>query len=514
MTTERYHKNLTVPTGTVDLIVDTDAYNGIDDQFAVSYVLSLPEKFNLFGITAAPFYNETVKSLANGMEESYYEVMKLLTLTRNEALADRVIMGAKSYLPSASASAESEAADLIISQAKKHTADHPLYILALGPPTNIASAFLKEPGITGSCVVVWCNGDHPAGFNVKQDPFAASVLSSCGVPLVRIPAANSFHVTKAELETHLVGRNPIAHYLASNALTGQQPGAFGSVSAFAWLLGIIDRDAIAADLFSRLGNRNIKMDLTGYKLVFEDDFDQGILDPEKWEHRRCGPSRCGYKATNNARVENGNLILSYGYCEDGDFGPGWYGADLHITKRYTRGYFECRCICNDPYPSNFWSAFWLQARGPYTPHISRGGPGSAEVDVMEATRVHQPNDPEDVRSGAPGMESNIHVTGMKHAPYTFPGHNTQHPFPIRAHIPDAYTAYHTYALEWTREVYRFFVDGICILETDWGDGVSEVDLEVCVSICDPLTAPKDKSLTGEMLIDYIRIWQKDEDIGQ
>ena len=131
---------------------------------------------------------------------------------------------------------------------------------------------------------------------------------------------------------------------------------------------------------------------------------------------------------------------------------------------------------------------------------------------MEAFRKHLPSDPEGVRSGHPGAEVNVHVTGMKNPPYTFPNHGTEHPFPIRFDLPDCFTNYHTYALEWTKEVYRFFVDGICILETAWGDGVSEVDNEVCVSICVALNEPEDKTLTGEMIDDYVKFWQKEEDI--
>lgn len=492
----------------IDMIIDTDTHNGFDDRFTVSYILACPDRFNLVGITAAPFFNDAVKSAAMGMEESFYEIMKILTLFRLESLASQVFMGAADFLQNASVPNESTAADFIISEAKKHTPDAPLYILSLGPATNIASALLLEPSIANNCVVVRYSGI--ADFNIQQDNRAAQAIASSGVSVIDCNAA--CFVTKQELEDHLYAKNPVAHYLASNALALTQFDVLSAVRTASILLGISDRDAVAADLFARLGWQTKQLDLSDYKLVFEDDFSGDSIDDEKWEPRRSGPSRCGFKGPHNFRVENGNLVLHYDYQENGVFGPGWYGADLHIKKRYTRGYFECRCICNETYPSGFWSAFWLQAHGPYTPEISQGGPGSAEIDVMEAQRKHLVNDPDEVRSGIPGAEANIHVTGMKHPPYTFPGHGTEHPFPIRMDLSDCFTAYHTYALEWTKEIYRFFVDGICILETTWGDGVSEVDNEVCVSICDPVTAPEDKSLTGEMWIDYVKIWQKEEDI--
>ncbi|MBR4940781.1 MAG: nucleoside hydrolase [Clostridia bacterium] len=564
MTLEQFHKNLTPPSGPVDVILDTDAFNEIDDQFALSYMLANSNKLNVLGITAAPFFNNNSFSPADGMERSFYEIMKLLTLAGREDLAKNVYMGAKNYLPSESLPAESDAADFIAAQAALHTPEKPLYVVAIGAITNVASALLKDPDIAEKCVIVWLGGhshDWPFGcseFNMVQDIAAARVVFASGAPLVQLPCAgivDHFYVTKPELEYWLMGKNPLSTYLAGNTIEAAESYASGrpwsrviwDVTAVAWLLNgegrfmsdrlvpapipeydrryafdpqrhfmkyvwRIDRDALMADLFAKLGSRVVKMDLSDYKLVFEDDFNGDALDTDKWEFRHKGKTGCGFDGTENVRVENGNLIIKTGYFENGEFGPGWYGADLHIKKRFRRGYFECRCICNDPLPTNFWSAFWLQARGPYTPEISRGGVGGAELDVMESCRVWQLSDEEGVRTGTPGVEANIHVTGAENVPYTFPGHTTQHPFPIRTHLPDCYTQYHTYALEWTEDVYRFYVDGNCTLETSWADGVSTQDQEVCVSICAPSAEPKDRSAWGEMTVDYVRVWQKEEDI--
>ena len=39
-----YEKNLRHPEGRVDVVLDTDAFNEIDDQFAISYLVHVPEK--------------------------------------------------------------------------------------------------------------------------------------------------------------------------------------------------------------------------------------------------------------------------------------------------------------------------------------------------------------------------------------------------------------------------------------------------------------------------------------
>ena len=73
-----------VPTGMTDVILDTDAFNEIDDQFAIAYMLRSKEKLNVKGICAAPFYNSNSDSPKDGMEKSFNEINKLLDLM-NEA---------------------------------------------------------------------------------------------------------------------------------------------------------------------------------------------------------------------------------------------------------------------------------------------------------------------------------------------------------------------------------------------------------------------------------------------
>ena len=62
------------PKGKVDVILDTDTYNEIDDQFALAYLIKSKEKLNLQAIYAAPFYNHHSSGPKDGMEKSYKEV--------------------------------------------------------------------------------------------------------------------------------------------------------------------------------------------------------------------------------------------------------------------------------------------------------------------------------------------------------------------------------------------------------------------------------------------------------
>ena len=70
MNREQYLKNLSIPKGPVDVVLDTDAFNEIDDQFAIAYLLRSEDKLDTKAIYAAPFLNSKVSSAAEGMEKN------------------------------------------------------------------------------------------------------------------------------------------------------------------------------------------------------------------------------------------------------------------------------------------------------------------------------------------------------------------------------------------------------------------------------------------------------------
>jgi inosine-uridine nucleoside N-ribohydrolase len=97
----------------------------------------------------------------------------------------------------------------------------PLYVLAIGAITNVASAILLAPEIIRRIVVVWLGGEPyywptASQFNLKQDVPAAQVVFDSGVPLVHIPCKNvSEHLrtTLPEMRTYVKGQGAIGDYL-------------------------------------------------------------------------------------------------------------------------------------------------------------------------------------------------------------------------------------------------------------------------------------------------------------
>ena len=52
-----YMKRLRRPIGQIDVVLDTDAYNEIDDLYALAYMIRSSDRLNVKGIMAAPFYS-------------------------------------------------------------------------------------------------------------------------------------------------------------------------------------------------------------------------------------------------------------------------------------------------------------------------------------------------------------------------------------------------------------------------------------------------------------------------
>ena len=254
MTNEQRIKNLLVPQGSVDVFLDTDAYNEIDDQFAISYLLKWKEKLNTKAIYAAPFLNSNSVSPKDGMEKSYDEIFKLLSLLDEKV---DVFKGSEKYLDNENTPVISSAAQDLAERVKNYSPQNPLYVVAIGAITNIASAILLNPEVAQNSVVIWLGGHalhyhHTKEFNMYQDVAAARVVMQSGVPFVQLPCigvVSNFTVSKPELEFWLKGKNPLADYLAENTLKQADSYAKGTawtrviwdVTAVAWLLNDSER---------------------------------------------------------------------------------------------------------------------------------------------------------------------------------------------------------------------------------------------------------------------------------
>jgi purine nucleosidase len=208
------------PTRPIHMVLDTDTYNEIDDQFAIAYALLSPERITVEAIYAAPFHNDRSTGPADGMRKSYEEILRLLE-RMGRPHADFVYTGATEWLSGSDQPVHSPAVDDLIARAMIDRAD-PLYVVAIGAPTNVASALLLKPEISSRVVVVWLGGNAtywPTAneFNLKQDLHASRVLFDSGVPLVLVPClpvTDHLCTTEAEIDRFVKGRGLLGNYLS------------------------------------------------------------------------------------------------------------------------------------------------------------------------------------------------------------------------------------------------------------------------------------------------------------
>ena len=156
--TESLLRRLTKPKGKIDVVLDTDTYNELDDQFALSYMMKNSDKLNVKALYAAPFLNDKSVSPKDGMEKSYDEILKLLTLLKREDLKAVTFKGSETYLTDEDTPVLSPAAKDLATRAMDYTPEKPLYVVAIGAITNVASALLLKPEIRDRIVLVWLGG--------------------------------------------------------------------------------------------------------------------------------------------------------------------------------------------------------------------------------------------------------------------------------------------------------------------------------------------------------------------
>ncbi len=204
----------------VPVILDTDTFNEIDDQFALIYAISDP-KINLVGVTAAPFFNELSTGPADGMEKSYREIIRILDVTGQR---DKIpyFRGATEFQPNASIPVVSDAAHFIIKEAKAHAArGEKLFVCAIGAITNVAAAILMAPEITDMIVVIWLGGNpvyftsYTREFNLQGDITAAQTVFDSNVPLIQLPCSEVVEklLTTAEEINRRLPKSPAGDYL-------------------------------------------------------------------------------------------------------------------------------------------------------------------------------------------------------------------------------------------------------------------------------------------------------------
>lgn len=238
------------PNGRLRVVIDTDAANEIDDQFAIVWALLASDRLDVLSVNAAPYahgpylaalrraveqrgddhpessWEEFAAALTDdqvaqattgtpvrdGMERSYHEIERVLRVMGATTPHHR---GATRFFDDTTTPVDCDAVRNLIELV--HASPEPLYVAVLGAPTNVASALVIDPSIAEKLVIVFVAG-YPSGsthvddsFNLVQDRAASNRLFAPDTHLVYLPGyhvAETLSVSLAELQQHAEGRGP------------------------------------------------------------------------------------------------------------------------------------------------------------------------------------------------------------------------------------------------------------------------------------------------------------------
>lgn len=247
------------------------------------------------------------------------------------------------------------------------------------------------------------------------------------------------------------------------------------------------------------------VDLSGYRLVFSDEFDGDCVDTSKWcPHHHEGLRKGGYWSMEQAKVSGGCLRITTEYLKDGKFGEGWYSCGLSTENLFESayGYYECRCKL--PKGKGMWSAFWLFTGSVGT--VTGTGKTGTEIDVFESPYYHMRGKRKNT------VTSNLHYNG-----YFL---KTKYRNVVISRLDnDPYENFNTYGLLWTEEGYSFYVNGVKTGFSAFG-GVSRVP-EYLILSCEVDGAAavptfgwsgkiteNGEDFSAEFAVDYVRVYQK------
>ena len=178
-----------------------------------------------------------------------------------------------------------------------------------------------------------------------------------------------------------------------------------------------------------------------WSLVWADEFDgAGLPDTTKWAYdvggHGWGNNELQYyteRRPENARVEDGHLAITA--RKDTWDGNDYTSARLVSKVDWTYGRFEARAQL--PSGRGTWPAIWmLPTNDTYGPDY---WPDNGEIDIME----HVGYAPDTVHA-------TVHTEAYNHTRGTQRGE--------AVHVPDARSAFNVYAVEWTPDAIRGFVN--------------------------------------------------------
>jgi beta-glucanase (GH16 family) len=245
----------------------------------------------------------------------------------------------------------------------------------------------------------------------------------------------------------------------------------------------------------------------GWTLLWSDEFDRaGAPDPARWSYDVGGKGWGNHELQfytdarrENARVENGRLIIEA--RREPWQGSAYTSARL-VTKGkadWTYGRFEIRARL--PLGRGTWPAIWML---PTVWNLGDGKwPDNGEIDIMEQVGF----DPGTVHASTHSQKHQWR-------------NNTQRTASVA--VPDAGSAFHTYALEWDPEEMRIYVDDQHYFTSkkaggDWTIWPFDRNFYIVLNLAvggdwGGIKGVDDAAFPQRMEVDYVRVYRRESAI--
>ena len=233
------------------------------------------------------------------------------------------------------------------------------------------------------------------------------------------------------------------------------------------------------------------LDLPGWDLIWQDEFDQASPDTSEWELfdlRDSFNQELQYYRPEQITTSNGNLVIT-ATDEPLNFKP-YRSGRMESWREFGFGRFEARIQM--PSGQGFWPAFWLLPETDTTPW-----PTGGEIDILE-NRGSQPN----LVSSAYHFPTNQPNTSQfRFDEYTISGPNNFH------------NSFNTFAVEWEADEMRFFVNGenyhtLTDDQVPIFDTPKKIVLNLAVGGFFGGNPDASTPFPAEMLVDYVRVWER------
>ena len=200
------------PAGRIRVVIDADAANEVDDQYAIALALLSPERLRIEGFVAAHYGD---KGGPDGIEKSAAEIHAVL---EKAGMAGRFPVKRGSHPFRYSGVPEpSEGVDFIVERAMDPAETEPLWVVALGPATDLAAAYLKEPRIKDRVVAFWhgrTQWPHKCwNFNAYNDLKAVRVLFRSDLPFVLFDTGTDLVLPMEETAARIRPHGALGQYL-------------------------------------------------------------------------------------------------------------------------------------------------------------------------------------------------------------------------------------------------------------------------------------------------------------